>query len=85
MTGRDGRLRENQELFRVGNERIGEVANGLRADPLLFAVLPGHENGRHRGRSHDTRVRLRSWSERRGCLHLVSLDRLDRLDRLEAR
>jgi hypothetical protein len=32
MTGRDGRRRENQELFRTGNERIGEVARGSGAD-----------------------------------------------------
>jgi hypothetical protein len=39
MTGRDGRLRENQELFRVGNERIGEVARAGGADGVAVPFL----------------------------------------------
>jgi hypothetical protein len=39
MTGRDGRLRENQDLFRTGNERIGEVAKGAGADGLEIPFL----------------------------------------------
>jgi hypothetical protein len=38
MTGRDRRMRENQELFRTGNERIGEVArsSGVQGEVLPF-------------------------------------------------
>ena len=39
MTGRDGRRRENQELFRTGNERIGETARGSGADGRAIPFL----------------------------------------------
>jgi len=39
MTGRAGRLRENQELFRVGNERIGETARGSGTDGRAIPFL----------------------------------------------
>jgi hypothetical protein len=39
MAGRDSRLRENQELFRTGNERIGDVARGSGADGVAIPFL----------------------------------------------
>lgn len=39
MTGRAGRTRENQELFRTANERIGEVAKGAVAKKVSIPFL----------------------------------------------
>jgi hypothetical protein len=39
MAGRDSRLRENQELFRTGNERIGDMARGSGADGVAIPFL----------------------------------------------